>query len=138
MSMRECRHCSETRIAALLREGDVWVCRNCSTVWGIRHKRGMCFFCLSENVKIEQHHILGKQVSPVSVYLCANCHAVVTQGRNGKPFLRWMRDLRQSMVSGHRANDMIDFMLMLMAMTAMRDNNTYDVSLIEWEENADE
>ena len=115
MSKVECQHCGETRIAVLLREGDVWVCRNCSTEWGTKHKRGMCFFCLSENAKLEYHHVFGKQVSPVSVYLCSNCHAVVTQGRNGKPFLQWMRELRQSMVSGPRENDMIDFSLMLLA-----------------------
>lgn len=138
MSKIQCKQCGETRLSTLLREGDVWVCRNCSTEWGMQHKRGVCFFCLAEDVKIEYHHILGKKVSPASVYLCSNCHAVVTQGRNGKPLLKWMRELRQSMVTTPREHDILDFTLMLMAFIAMRDNNTYDVSLIEWKENTDE
>ena len=134
MSKMQCKQCGETRLSTLLREGDSWACRNCSTVWGMRHKRGVCFFCLSKNVKIEQHHILGKQVSPASVHLCTNCHAVVTQGRNGKPLLKWMHELRQSMVTTPREWDIIDFMLLMLAITAMKDSNTYDIGLLEWKE----
>ena len=134
MSKIQCKQCGETRLSTLLREGGAWVCRNCSTSWGVRHKRGVCFFCLSENVKIEQHHIFGRQVSPASVHLCANCHAVVTQGRNGKRFLKWMHELRESMVCTPREHDVIDFLLMMLAITAMLDSNTYDIELLEWEE----
>ncbi len=49
-------------------------CRNCRS----RSKRkGLCPFC-KRHAPIQNHHVAGREISPVIVKACTNCHAVLT------------------------------------------------------------
>jgi len=51
------------------------VCRNCADS---HHRRGRCAIC-SIVAPIEQHHVAGKKHSPITLQVCLNCHAILSQ-----------------------------------------------------------
>lgn len=76
--MNACIFCGEIRKAALKIEDGNVVCYNCSKVYGKKYKRGTCFLCLRQNVKIELHHIYGIKIHRVAFPICSSCHKTIT------------------------------------------------------------
>lgn len=70
-----CPSCGEHFGEALISGNVKTSCRNCLS---ISDRRWACPFCKRCGVPFELHHVAGREISPVMVVVCLNCHAVLT------------------------------------------------------------
>jgi hypothetical protein len=70
-----CGSCGEHFREALVTSNDKTSCRNCSSVSA---RRWRCPFCQRHGMPFQLHHSAGRELSPVMVVACLNCHAVLT------------------------------------------------------------
>jgi hypothetical protein len=69
-----CGSCEEHfREALKVKDGRV-ICGNCSAK---SERKGICRLCEREG-PIELHHVGGRELSPVMIAICSNCHAILT------------------------------------------------------------
>jgi hypothetical protein len=70
-----CGSCRELFREALVTRTGKTSCHNCLSVSA---RRWRCPFCKRHGVPFQFHHVAGREISPVMVVACLNCHAVLT------------------------------------------------------------
>ena len=49
------------------------------------HVCRICGFPAIDNYNLEKHHLFGRVNSPITEYLCKNCHHIITTEQNSLP-----------------------------------------------------